>query len=66
MSVYWNLQLSKIGGATNTLKEVLELLKHYVDWTAAYQSHCLGQVNPTHVHVDSLPTSCDDDGNEHV
>ena len=42
-----------------------ELLKH-VDWTAAYQSDCLDQVNPAHVHVDSLPTSCDDDGNEDV
>ena len=43
-----------------------ELLKHHVDWTAAYQSDCLDQVNPAHVHVDSLPTSCDDDGNEDV
>jgi hypothetical protein len=43
-----------------------ELLKHHVDWTAAYQSDCLDKVNPTHVHVDSLPTSCDDDGNEDV
>lgn len=40
-----------------------ELLKHHVDWTAAYQSDCLDQINPAHVHVDSLPTSCDDDGN---
>ena len=43
-----------------------ELLKNHVDWTAAYQSDCLDQVNPAHVHVDSLPTSCNDDGNEDV
>jgi hypothetical protein len=41
-----------------------ELLKHHVDWTAAYQSDCFDQANPVHVHVDSLPTSCNDDGNE--
>ena len=43
-----------------------ELLKHHVDWTAAYQSDCLDQADPGHVHVDSLPTSCNDDGNEDV
>src|SRR6202047_4147949 len=42
-------------------KDPKELLKHHVDWTAAYQSDCL---DPTHVHMDSLPTSCNDDGNE--
>ena len=37
------------------------LLKHHVDWTAAYQSDCIDQ---GHVHVDSLPTTCDE--NEEV
>ncbi len=37
------------------------LLRHHVDWTAAYQSDCIDQA---HVHVDSLPTSSNE--NEEV
>jgi hypothetical protein len=45
------------------VNDLKELLKHHIDWTAAYQSDFLDQVNPVHAHVDSLPT---DDGNEDV
>jgi len=31
------------------------LLRHHMDWTAAYQSDCIDQA---HVYVDPLPTSC--------
>ena len=31
------------------------LLRHHLDWTAAYQSDC---IDHAHMHVDSLPTSC--------
>ena len=37
------------------------LLKHHVDWTAAYQSDC---IDKGHEHVDSLPTTCNE--NEEV
>ena len=37
------------------------LLRHHVDWTAAYQSDCIDQA---HMHVDSLPTSSNE--NEEV
>ena len=33
------------------------LLKHHVDWIAAYQLDC---IEKGHVHVDSLPTACNE------
>jgi ATP-dependent DNA helicase PIF1 len=33
------------------------LLRHHIDWIAAYQSDCIDQ---GHLHVDSLPTTCNE------
>jgi hypothetical protein len=44
-------------------KDPQELLKDHLDWAAAYQSDCIDLL---HAHIDPLPTTSDDDGDENV